>query len=188
MMEGFGLGCSSSPRGMASSLHPRLAYGRPCLTLAMATQRTPTGTQKVKVLPLGDKSAVLRQKNNGEASSIKLLSRVEQLRLLSKAEKAGLLSAAENFGFSLSSIEKLGLLSKAEELGILSAATDPNTPGTLLNLAIVLLLAGPLCVYFVPEDSIWQIGLQTVVALLSVVGGPAAFAGSNFVSMLQKSS
>ncbi|KAH9329467.1 hypothetical protein KI387_001575, partial [Taxus chinensis] len=171
---------------MASSMlmHSYAPYspGRARPTLAMATERIPTGTQKVKVPSPEDKSAVVRKKNNVESSSIKLLSRVEQLRLLSKAEKAGLLSAAENFGLSLSSIEELGLLSKAEELGILSAATDPNTPVTLLNLAIVLLLAGPLCVYFVPDDSVWQIGLQVIVALASVVGGPAAFAGSNFVS------
>eukprot|EP01018_Ginkgo_biloba_P017015 Gb_03565 [translate_table: standard] len=156
-------------------------------TLAMATQRGGGGTQRVKVLPLGEKSAILREKTYADPSSIKLLSRVEQLRLLSKAEKAGLLSAAENFGLSLSTIEKLGLLSKAEELGILSAATDPKTPGTLLNLAIALLVVGPLCVYFVPDDSLWEIALQVVVAFLAVAGGPAAFAGSNFVSILQKS-
>jgi len=157
-------------------------------TFAMATQKDVGGTRQVKVFPLGDKSAVLRPLNNFEGSSIKLLSNVEQLRLLSKAEKAGLLSAAEKFGLSLSKIESLGLLSKAEELGILSAATDPNTPGALLNLAIALLIVGPLCAYFVPEDSIWEVALQVVVALVSVVGGPAAFAGSNLVSKLQKSS
>lgn len=156
-------------------------------TLTMATQKTVGGTSQVKVFPLGDKTAVLRPINNIEGSSVKLLSRVEQLRLLSKAEKAGLLSAAEKFGLSLSKIESLGLLSKAEELGILSAATDPNTPGTLLNLAIVLLIAGPLCAYIVPDDSSWEVALQVAVALLSVVGGPAAFAGSNLVSKLQNS-
>lgn len=118
---------------------------------------------------------------------MKLLTRVEQLRLLSKAEKAGLLSAAEKSGLSLSTIERLGLLSKAEELGVLSAATDPATASTLLNLSLALLALGPVCVYLVPEDYPWEIGVQVAVALLSVVGGSAAFAASNLVSTLQKS-
>lgn len=118
---------------------------------------------------------------------VKLLTRVEQLKLLSKAEKAGLLSAAEKFGFSLSAIEKLGLLSKAEEFGVLSAATDPGTPGALFSLSLGLLLLGPSCVYLVPEDYPWQVVLQVVVALVSVVGGSAAFAAWNLVSNLQKS-
>ncbi|KAF5477177.1 hypothetical protein F2P56_003847 [Juglans regia] len=121
------------------------------------------------------------------SSPIKLLTRVEQLKLLTKAEKAGLLSAAEKLGLSLSTIEKLGLLSKAEEIGVLSAATDPGTPGALLSLSLVLLLSGPSCVYLVPEDYPWQIALQVVVALLSILGGSAALATSNFVSNLQKS-
>lgn len=130
---------------------------------------------------------VAPKKATASSSSIKLLTRVQQLKLLTKAEKAGLLSAAEDFGLSLSSIEKLGLLSKAEELGVLSAATDPGTPSALLNLSLGLLLVGPLCVYVVPEDYPWETGLQVAVALLCVVGGSAAFAASNFVSNLQKS-
>ncbi|KAG6546939.1 hypothetical protein Mapa_011555 [Marchantia paleacea] len=144
------------------------------------------GGKRVKVVQVGDKSATIRDKSSGGAA-IKLLSRVEQLKLLSKAEKAGLLSAAENAGFSLSSIEKLGLLSKAEEFGALSAATDRNTPGALLTLALALLVAGPLFVYFVPEDSTPLVVLQVLVASISVLGGSAAFAASNFVSELQKS-
>ncbi|CAN1795920.1 hypothetical protein LINPERHAP1_LOCUS20763, partial [Linum perenne] len=118
--------------------------------------------------------------------SVKLLTRVEQLKLLTKAEKAGLLSAAEKFGLSLSSIEKLGLLSKAEELGVLSAATDPATPASLLTVSLGLLLLGPACVYLVPEDYPWEVVIQTLVALVSVLGGSAAFAASSFVSNLQK--
>nr|XP_043606286.1 uncharacterized protein LOC122578395 [Erigeron canadensis] len=127
-------------------------------------------------------------KRSTTKSSIKLLTNVEKLKLLTKAEKAGLLSAAEKAGFSLSSIEKLGLLSKAEELGVLSAATDPSTPSALLNLSLALLALGPFFVYLVPEDYPWEIGLQVAVALVSIVGGSAAFAASNFVSNLQKSS
>lgn len=124
---------------------------------------------------------------NSTKPPVKLLTRVEQLKLLTKAEKAGLLSAAEKSGLSLSSIEKLGLLSKAEEFGVLSAATDPGTPGTLFTLSLALLLLGPFVVYLVPEDYPFEIGVQAFVALLSVVGGSAAFAASNFVSNLQKS-
>ncbi|CAI0405036.1 unnamed protein product, partial [Linum tenue] len=122
------------------------------------------------------------------ATSVKLLTRVEQLKLLTKAEKAGLLSAAEKAGLSLSTIEKLGLLSKAEELGVLSAATDTALPGALLTASLGLLVLGPACVYLVPEDNLWQVVIQAVVALVSVLGGSAAFAASSFVSNLQKSS
>ncbi|EFJ23115.1 hypothetical protein SELMODRAFT_415599 [Selaginella moellendorffii] len=138
-----------------------------------------------KVLSIGDKSAKFRDKASGDSPNIKLLSRIEQLRLLTKAEKAGLLSTAENLGFTLSSIEKLGLLSKAEELGVLSAATDPSTPGALLTTALALLLLGPAFVYFVPENSVPLVVLQAVVAAVSVLGGSAAFAASNFVATIQ---
>ncbi|BBH04019.1 Protein of unknown function D, partial [Prunus dulcis] len=134
----------------------------PLLIQSMATQ---------KPIPSVNKTA--SSKKNSTKPPVKLLTRVEQLKLLTKAEKAGLLSAAEKSGLSLSSIEKLGLLSKAEEFGVLSAATDPGTPGHF---------------YLVPEDYPLEIGVQAFVALLSVVGGSAAFAASNFVSNLQKSS
>ncbi|KAL3824739.1 hypothetical protein ACJIZ3_020768 [Penstemon smallii] len=147
------------------------------LIQSMATQKPsiPSATKTVS------------SKKSTTSSPVKLLTRVEQLRLLSKAEKAGLLSAAEKSGLSLSTIERLGLLSKAEELGVLSAATNPGTASTLLNLSLLLLVLGPACVYLVPEDYPWEIGFQVVVALLSVVGGSAAFAASNLVSTLQKS-
>lgn len=141
--------------------------------------------QNSVVFPLGEPGP--RNAPLATSPPVKLLTRVEQLKLLSKAEKAGLLSAAEKFGLSLSSIEKLGLLSKAEEFGVLSAATDPATPGALLTLSLGLLLLGPSCVYLVPEDYPWEVALQGVVALVSVVGGSAAFAASNLVSNLQKS-
>ncbi|KAK4252524.1 hypothetical protein QN277_014515 [Acacia crassicarpa] len=162
----------------------------PLLVKSMATQkplpsvsRTVSSRKSSTVFPLGEGP---RSSPITNTPPVKLLTRMEQLKLLSKAEKAGLLSAAEKFGFSLSTIERLGLLSKAEELGVLSAATDPGTPGSLLTLSLVLLLLGPLCVYVVPEDNLGEVGLQIAVALLSVVGGSAAFAGSNFVSNLQK--
>ncbi|KAL5077968.1 hypothetical protein RYX36_016952 [Vicia faba] len=162
----------------------------PFLVKSMATPKPPPASvsrtvapkKNSTVFPLGEKprSAVTA------SPSIKLLTRMEQLRLLTKAEKAGLLSAAEKFGLSLSTIEKLGILSKAEELGVLSAATDPTTPGSLFTLSFVLLVLGPLFVYLVPEDNFGEIGLQVVVALISVVGGSAGFAASSFVSNLQK--
>lgn len=110
-----------------------------------------------------------RYSSTSTTSPVKLLTRVEQLRLLTKAEKAGLLSAAEKFGLSLTTIEELGLLSKAEELGVLSAATNPETPSTLLTLSLGLLLLGPTFVFLVPEDYTWEIAVQVLVALLSVV-------------------
>lgn len=143
-----------------------------------------TAIQNSTVFPLGEQP---RTSPLTSTPPVKLLTRVEQLKLLTKAERAGLLSAAEKFGLSLSTIEKLGLLSKAEEFGVLSAATDPGTPGALLSLSLVLLVLGPSFVYLVPEDNLWEVTLQAVVALLAVVGGSAAFAASNLVSNLQKS-
>ncbi|KAK4427697.1 B3 domain-containing protein REM9 [Sesamum alatum] len=162
------------------------AYHSPLLMAAQKPTTTTVSSKKnTTVFPLGEPGP--RLGNSASTQPVKLLTRVEQLRLLSKAEKAGLLSAAEKFGLSLSTIERLGLLSKAEELGVLSAATDPGTPSTLFSLSLFLLVLGPACVYLVPEDYPWEIGLQVVVALLSVAGGSAAFAASNLVSTLQKS-
>ncbi|MQL69139.1 hypothetical protein Taro_001402 [Colocasia esculenta] len=202
---------SGMRKGASYCLAPASRFS-PLLTRAMAATRS-GGTRKVRpllwdphimrrepgilpmaipfvlpgttVFPLGEPGP--RETRSG-TQPVKLLTNVEKLRLLTKAEKAGLLSAAENFGLSLSTVEKLGLLSKAEELGVLSAATDPGTPGTLLTLGLGLLALGPLCVYLVPEQYPWEVALQIVVALASVVGGSAAFAASNFVSNLQRSS
>lgn len=137
------------------------------------------------MFPLGEPGPRTTYSGSG-TQAVKLLTRVEELRLLSKAEKAGLLSAAEKFGLSLSTIERLGLLSKAEELGVLSAATDPATPSVLFTVSFLLLALGPSCVYLVPEEYPWEIGLQVIVALVSVFGGSAAFAASQLVSNLQK--
>ncbi|KAK8942650.1 hypothetical protein KSP39_PZI009255 [Platanthera zijinensis] len=128
------------------------------------------------------------RKTASNGQTVKLLSNVEKLRLLTKAEKAGLLSLAESLGLSLSSVERLGLLSKAEELGVLSAITDQSTPSALLTLSLVLLVLGPAFVYLVPEENALEVVLQVVVAAVSVVGGSAAFAASNFVSNLQRAS
>ncbi|THG11726.1 hypothetical protein TEA_003816 [Camellia sinensis var. sinensis] len=197
--------CSSSSRGVplintspkkgSSKLSRKghSVYLPTLLVKSMATQKpaipSPTKTvasaKNPPVFPLGEKGP--RNSYSASTTPVKLLTRVEQLRLLTKAEKAGLLSAAEKFGLSLSTIEKLGLLSKAEGLGVLSAATDPGTPTTLLSLSLALLVLGPACVYLVPEEYPWEVALQVVVALVSVVGGSAAFAASNFVSNLQKS-
>ncbi|XP_042004135.1 uncharacterized protein LOC121753052 [Salvia splendens] len=151
----------------------------PLLLRSMASQ---------KPISFAAKTVTSKKGTTGSKPKPKLLTRVEQLRLLSKAEKAGLLSAAEKSGLSLSAIERLGLLSKAEELGVLSAATNPGTATGLLNISLILLVLGPAFVFLVPEDYPWEIGLQVAVALLSIVGGSAAFAASNLVSTLQKSS
>ncbi|KAK4752520.1 hypothetical protein SAY87_021318 [Trapa incisa] len=171
----------------SASLSPVLLQIR-----SMASQKPlPSATKTISsrkgsttVFPLGEPGP--RPGTTSGGVPVKLLTRVEQLKLLTKAEKAGLLSAAEKFGFSLSSIERLGLLSKAEELGVLSAATDPGTPAALSTLSLGLLLLGPASVYAIPEDYLWQVALQSVVALVCVVGGSAAFAASSFVSNLQK--
>ncbi|KAL5723247.1 hypothetical protein ACHQM5_006666 [Ranunculus cassubicifolius] len=181
-MEAMGV-CTNSRGGVPffnsiKSKPNQSANFSPLLNPSMATQKSISSTTR----------SVISQKVTAKTKTqVKLLTRVEQLRLLTKAEKAGLLSAAENLGFSLSSIEKLGLLSKAEEFGVLSAATDPTTPSTFLTLSLALLALGPVFVYVVPDDYPWEVILQIVVAVTAVVGGSAAFAASNLVSTLQKS-
>ncbi|MCL7032204.1 hypothetical protein MKW94_008345 [Papaver nudicaule] len=174
-----------SSSSSSSSTNSRSAL----LIPSMATQKLSFVTSPAVTAAAASKKVfvVKAGKTTTAGSRIKLLTRVEQLRLLTKAEKAGLLSTAERAGLSLSTIERLGLLSKAEELGVLSAATDPGTPVTLFNLSLGLLVLGPVCAYLVPEDYPWEIVLQVLVALVSVLGGSAAFAASNFVSNLQKS-
>ncbi|KAM7278726.1 hypothetical protein ACFE04_005860 [Oxalis oulophora] len=170
--------------------HQRLTIGGgPCFMKpsSLVTQKPPlyvtSAAKNSTVIPVGKPGS----SSASSSSPVKLLTRVEQLKLLTKAEKAGLLSAAEKFGLSLSSIEKSGLLSKSEELGLLSAATDPGTPGGLFTISFALLALGPAFVYLVPEDYTWELALQVVVSLVSVVGGSAAFAAANLVSNLQKS-
>lgn len=142
---------------------------------------------QVKVVELfADKKGTIRSKVGGEASDVKLLTRVQELRLLSKAEESGLLSLLESLGLSLSFIESAGLLSKAESLGLFSIATDPSTPSKLLGAALVLLAAGPATAYFVPETSGGLVALQVVVALVSILGGSAAFGASQLIASLQK--
>ncbi|XP_030474210.1 uncharacterized protein LOC115691644 [Syzygium oleosum] len=187
LFSGNGVRARTDPSSSSSAPSPLLvrsmATQKPLPSAAKTIGSRKNGTV---VFPLGEPGPKTIS-SNGNARTIKLLTRVEQLRLLTKAEKAGLLSAAEKFGLSLSSIEKLGLLSKAEELGVLSAATDPATPGALFTLSLGLLLLGPACVYLVPEDYPWEVAAQVLVVLLCVVGGSAAFAASNLVSNLQKS-
>ncbi|EYU23612.1 hypothetical protein MIMGU_mgv1a013840mg [Erythranthe guttata] len=168
---------SKKRKGRAEEMAMAAKAYSPLLIRSMAAAQKPPSTR----------TAVTSKKSASSNQQVKLLTRVEQLRLLSKAERAGLLSAAENSGLSLSVIERLGLLSKAEEFGVLSAATDPGTPSSLLSLSLALLALGPVFVFLVPEDYSWEIGFQVVVALISVVGGSAAFAASNLVSTLQKS-
>ncbi|CAN1312178.1 hypothetical protein LINPERPRIM_LOCUS28564, partial [Linum perenne] len=169
---------------MITMMPPTTSYGRSITRISHKhVLLKPTAAAQKPPLPA---LKTISTKKQGTTTSVKLLTRVEQLKLLTKAEKAGLLSAAEKFGLSLSSIEKLGLLSKAEELGVLSAATDPATPASLFTLSLGLLLLGPACVYLVPEDYPWEVVIQTLVALVSVLGGSAAFAASSFVSNLQK--
>ncbi|KAJ6843310.1 uncharacterized protein M6B38_259475 [Iris pallida] len=183
-MEGLRV-CSSGSMPLFSTSPSAATKPTRLLNKPMAAQK-PAGT-KVAAGTRKGTSTVL-ERTNGALPPVKLLTNVEKLRLLTKAEKAGLLSTAEKLGLSLSTVERLGLLSKAEELGVLSAATDPGTPTTLLSLSLALLLLGPVCVYVVPEQNAVEVVLQAVVALVCVVGGSAAFAASNFVSNLQRSS
>ncbi|CAN1795922.1 hypothetical protein LINPERHAP1_LOCUS20763 [Linum perenne] len=175
---------------MITMMPPTTSYGRSITRISHKhVLLKPTAAAQKPPLPALKTISTKKLRTSylqGTTTSVKLLTRVEQLKLLTKAEKAGLLSAAEKFGLSLSSIEKLGLLSKAEELGVLSAATDPATPASLLTVSLGLLLLGPACVYLVPEDYPWEVVIQTLVALVSVLGGSAAFAASSFVSNLQK--
>ncbi|BDA42495.1 hypothetical protein COCOBI_03-3850 [Coccomyxa sp. Obi] len=169
-------------------------------TQKIGAPKKKTGTQPIKapsvgtqvkklqsIATFGEKGKGFRPRQIGAPRAAPaLLARVEQLRLLSKAEQAGLLSLAEKNGLTLSFIERSGLLSKAESLGLLSAAADRNTPGALTTLALLLFLAGPALVYFVPDSSSGLIAAQAIGALLCVAGGSAAWGGASLIGALQK--
>ena len=146
-----------------------------------------TGTRKITtVIEVFTKEKTFRNKNTVAKPTPKILSRVQDLRLLSKLEQAGLLSLAEKNGLTLSVIEKSGLLSTAEKFGLISAAADRNTPSALFTVATALLAAGPLLVYFTPDDNPALIAVQVIGALACVVGGSAAYGGASLLSSLQK--
>ncbi len=61
-----------------------------------------------------------------------------------------------------------------------------NTPGALTTLALLLFLAGPALVYFVPDSSSGLIAAQAIGALLCIAGGSAAWGGASLIGALQK--
>ena len=181
--------------GYASSKWGLLQHSQPCIPLTglpclLHTDWSPSicvvQLKNLQVLAMGDKTGTLRSAVTGQPPQVRLLAKVQELRLLSKAEKAGLLTLAENLGVTLTTIERLGILSKAESSGALSAAVNPQTPGALLTIALVLLLVGPAAVFLIPEDNLPEVVVQIVLATTCIAGGAAAFGGSKLVKALQE--
>lgn len=145
------------------------------------------GTRKISAIEVGSKERLFRQKQGNARPVPRVLSRIQQLKLLSKLEQSGLLSLLERQGLTLSKLEQSGALSAAERLGVVSLLADRNFPGSLYALAAVLLAAGPVAVYFMPDTSSGLVALQGVVALACIAGGSAAWGGASLLTSLQKS-
>jgi len=127
------------------------------------------------------------------------LTRAEELGLLSKVSELGLLSKAEKLGIKLSTVTPLlkladeeGLVYVAEELADdvvpllpeaieaapkllpLAAAALNIPPSGLYAAALLSLGAGAAEIYFIPDDSVMNVALQTFLAVPLLLVAPGA--------------
>lgn len=61
-----------------------------------------------------------------------------------------------------------------------------DTPGLLYTITLGLFIFGPVIVYLCPDNSNVLIGVQVLFAIVSVLGGAAAYSGANILDTLQK--
>ena len=141
-----------------------------------------------------------------------LLEQVESQRLLSQVAASGLLSKAQKAGISLSKVEKLlEIAADNPDILILVEASGPEllpllpqlvnlAPGALPLLAAAVsippgvigivgvgaLAAAAGAVVVIPDDSVTNVALQTLIVGLSLPAAAAAFAGSAVLGQLTK--
>jgi len=167
----------------------------------VSTLYAKSGVYGAEVDPLGNNVAV---KN--------LLEQVESNRLLTQVAASGLLSKAQQAGISLSKVEKLlELAADNPDILILVEASGPEllpilptvvnlAPGALPLLAAAVSIPPPLIAFVglgalaaaggavvaIPDDSVANVALQTLIVGLSVPAAVAAFAGSAVLGQLTK--
>jgi Protein of unknown function (DUF1118) len=141
-----------------------------------------------------------------------LLLKVERDKLLSKVAASGLLSKAQDAGITLSKLEPLlALAADNPDILILVEASGPEVlpllpavvdlaPGALPLLAaavgipapaiaaagIAALAAAGGAISIIPDDSVANVALQTLIVGLAVTTAGAAFVGSAILGKLTK--
>lgn len=141
-----------------------------------------------------------------------LLEKVEAEGLLTKVAESGLLSKAQKAGITLSKLEPLlALAAENPDILILVEASGPEllailpslvdlAPGALPLLAAAVgvppaiigaagpavLLAAGAAVYAIPDDSVTNVALQTLIVGLSLPAAGAAVIGSAILGKLTK--
>lgn len=170
------------------------------LLASSAVAFTPSTSRRVNVAPLNGVSTP-EVDNIGNNVAVKnLLSQVESTRLLSKVASAGLLSKAQESGVSLAKLEPLLKLaaSNKDVMILLEAAAPEALPilpkvvelapqalpllgaaiqipaSTLSGAAFASLAACAAGLYVIPDDSVVDIALQTVLVGTLGVAAPAA--------------
>ena len=140
-----------------------------------------------------------------------LLEKVENDRLLSKVAASGLLSKAQDAGITLSKLEPLLKLAASNpDILILVEASGPEllpilptivdiAPGALPLLATAITIPPPLiggagiavigaaftACSIIPDDSVTNVALQTLIVGLSLPAAVASFAGAAILGQLK---
>jgi hypothetical protein len=141
-----------------------------------------------------------------------LLLNVESSGLLTKVAKSGLLSKAQAAGLTLSKLEPLlALAAENKDILILVEAATPEVlpilpkvvevapgalpllaqaiavpPSTLSAAGLALLAAAVGAVVVIPDDTIVEVALQTLVVGALGAGGAASLAGSAILGKILK--
>lgn len=141
-----------------------------------------------------------------------LLEKVESERLLSKVAQSGLLSKAQKAGITLTKLEPLlALAAEYPDILILVEASGPEllailpsvvelAPGALPLLAAAVQIPAPLigaaapavlaaaaaAVVTIPDDSVANVAIQTLIVGLSLPAAGAAVVGSAVLGKLTK--
>jgi len=141
-----------------------------------------------------------------------LLEKVEEQRLLSKVAESGLLSKAQDAGITLSSLEPLlALAADNPDILILVEASGPEllpllptlvdlAPGALPLLAAAVSIPTPVlagagigalgaafaAVTAIPDDTVTNVALQTIIVGLALPAAGASFAGAAILGQLKK--
>jgi len=160
-------------------------------------------------------ASVLSEEVDAYGNNLKvksLLEKVEEQRLLSKVAESGLLSKAQDAGITLSSLEPLlALAADNPDILILVEASGPEllpvlptvvdiAPGALPLLASAVAIPPPVigaaglgalaaaffAVTAIPDDTIANVALQTLIVGLAVPVAGASLAGAALLGKLTK--
>mmetsp|Transcript_4652 Transcript_4652/g.6050 ORF Transcript_4652/g.6050 Transcript_4652/m.6050 type:complete len:195 (-) Transcript_4652:416-1000(-) len=170
------------------------------LLASSAVAFTPSSSTRVNVAPLNGLASPEVDSTGNNIAVKNLLQQVESTRLLSKVSSAGLLSKAQESGVSLTKLEPLIKLaaSNKDVMILLEAAAPEALPilptvvdiapsalpllgaaiqvpaATLQVAALASLAVAAGGVYVIPDDTVVNVALQTLVVGVFGVAAPAA--------------